>query len=440
MSRSDLLDFLEKADEEAKKADEETQHEPESMPKPESWPKASGKARAKTKSKGKARAKGKAKSKATGQLGPLSGWKRPRSEEEDSVEEVQPEAKAQPEVDDSAQPKAKTKAKHKAKVKAKAGTKAATVAKECEPEEEVGETSGLRDRIKARKFHEIFDVLPDHIKHAWGEACKAKGTKRERQSEVINAAIERPCSGKLGVRTDHPMFEEAKRKIEQKFHKEQQAGVIEEEAAARCGSKPALEAAVQRGAVQVAESKGLKFYFFPSIKTGKFEASEDRYEASQQKPIKHEDFKCIGDLVRQMGWVIADATASCSSNVALEDTNPTETKAKLLDCLQHFEKTLKICEKLHEKLRTGPGMSEVTRDIHAKLEGKMVQGEELVSHLRVLVKFGKTKEGEALTPAAAQQHVVESSICIQALIDLHKMLKGQQGSKEEQDHSHAIQP
>ncbi len=75
----------------------------------------------------------------------------------------------------------------------------------------------MRDRIKARKFKELWDVLPDSVKLEFDQAGRCRdGTGRQRQTELVNNFIQR--KGNKLVTMEHlPEFRELIERYKEKY-------------------------------------------------------------------------------------------------------------------------------------------------------------------------------------------------------------------------------
>ncbi len=138
-----------------------------------------------------------------------------------------------------AKPKAKSKAAGRAQPKGKGKAKPKQEGPEMVSDEEplvTAATGGqghdtssldqlLRDRVKARKFHELFDSLPSHIQQCFKEAGKERGCKRDRQTEVINACFEKHGT-QLILCENAAIFRDFQQRKDKKFKTDQAGGAM----------------------------------------------------------------------------------------------------------------------------------------------------------------------------------------------------------------------
>ena len=78
--------------------------------------------------------------------------------------------------------------------------------------------SELRDRLKSRKFLNMWDDIPSAIRDAYSEAKKKKdGTARAETTRIVNAYISRDSNGKMVANPDHPLFVEIEKRKRSKY-------------------------------------------------------------------------------------------------------------------------------------------------------------------------------------------------------------------------------
>ena len=154
-------------------------------------------------------------------------------------------------------------------------------------------TSELRDRIKSRKFDEIFASFPEYVQKAYKEL---KG--RAAITHFINSAIVR--TEKHELVPNLVFFKHVTKRMLVKSNKELSRGLIFEEACTRAGGPASLEQAVKRGAVKCMTLKGLDLYFFPIIEI----SSEGQFmeEAHQEKLKQGPEVKGLADAEMGFEW------------------------------------------------------------------------------------------------------------------------------------------
>ena len=222
---------------------------------------AKKKAKAKAKSKAKAKQKSRAKAKARDD----EGEEEKRSDDDDEEEE----------------PKAKAKARGKRKGRARRK-------KEEDDEEnddcmEEDEDLLKRDRVKARKFFEMYDSLPGETK-AYYESLEGRSEK----TRFINSAFKKKKRrGKL-VEVPEILFKQKSEREDEKKNKEKLDGLILEEALVRVGgSQAALDGAVRGGRVLVQKIGELPIYFFPRFSFAQSQSFRESVEGSKDKVADH---------------------------------------------------------------------------------------------------------------------------------------------------------
>ena len=112
-------------------------------------------------------------------------------------------------------------------------------------------TKVVRDRVKAQKFYEVFDTLPLPIRDMYqATSSLGRGMKRERQTEIINAALKK-VNGRYEVDVGNALFSYSKTREKREKAKLSTQGDIREVAETKMGGPVKLDNAVNRGAVKV---------------------------------------------------------------------------------------------------------------------------------------------------------------------------------------------
>ena len=79
-------------------------------------------------------------------------------------------------------------------------------------------------------------------------------------------------------------------------------GLIKEEAEVRAGSSANLQAAINRGDVLVRSHRGRQTYFFPTIKLGQVEETDEQQTMSRSKATDTASFKTVQDMTSSFSW------------------------------------------------------------------------------------------------------------------------------------------
>ena len=72
----------------------------------------------------------------------------------------------------------------------------------------------------------------------------------------------------------------------------------------RCGGEAALQSAIARGDVQVADHKGTQLYYFPEVRMGERQSISQTISISRGKRTDDASFNVIQESLQSLGWSI----------------------------------------------------------------------------------------------------------------------------------------
>ena len=144
----------------------------------------------------------------------------------------------------------------------------------------------------------------------------AGGSKREKQTMIINALIRRK-DGKLTVNENTQVYTETVTRSHSNFRNKYGEGFIEAEAANKVGGVANLMNAVQAGQVRTAETDGLKLYFFPRMQIGTKEQVQVLGGTTGVKAIDDDTFSTLRESITLLGTTLASSSASSGTLAAV---------------------------------------------------------------------------------------------------------------------------
>ena len=121
-------------------------------------------------------------------------------------------------------------------------------------------------------------------------------------------------------------------------------GMIEEEAAVKCGGLPQLKVAVAAGRVKEFMHKGIHMFLFPRITVGRYQHATVTRQISRVKAISNKDYDAIASTMGELGWDVLPLK-DLQAEQARTGSLPEDLVAKLIKCESKYSQALKACQK-----------------------------------------------------------------------------------------------
>ena len=142
-------------------------------------------------------------------------------------------------------------------------------------------------------------------------------------------------------------------------------GMIEEEAAVKCGGVAGLLNAVKMQRVKKTVHNGIDMFMLPRIQIGRREEHDTNTQTSRTKAISAASYKALSDSMAELGWVVKPMKELLDQETAT-GTLPEDLQTKLIKCEGKFSQCLRACQKTfkeyewghEERLRFSPGLPE----------------------------------------------------------------------------------
>ena len=208
-------------------------------------------------------------------------------------------------------------------------------------------------------------------------------------------------------------------------------GVIKQEAATRCGGLEGLKEAVAEGAVKKKVHKGHEMYFFPNVVSGMRDQTDETEEFARSKETTREALEDVQKFIDEMelkgyeqeGQQLAITDSSSSSVIVSSDTD--EMWEKLNKGYIDATKALKVAEKISaEANKVNPeGKTPKFASLHDDLEAAQEALTLKVDDMAFMLKFKKTKAGDAIDVPSAKKLMRELSVTLGLLMDNMKTLR-----------------